>query len=166
MCTDLPDPPPDVNGYTGSMRQTRILVVPFVLVWLLTCPSNALAECVGLNPNLPEDFQRADLVFSGTVLRAEGTLVQALTFTVDRVWKGQVTREFTVYQFLSVDSYPLQSGTAYVMFAHLLTAEKRKRNGILPDADPIFEIHTCGGPPWQPNIADLDKLAHPRRPAP
>jgi hypothetical protein len=112
---------------------------------------------------LSDAFQYSDAVFRGTVLRVEGG---ALTFTVDKVWKGPVTRQFTVYQSVFVESYTFKPGNVHVLFAHLLTPEERKLRLFHHDDGPIFEIHTCGGPPWQPNPSELDRLARPWRPAP
>lgn len=148
------------------MRPTRILVLAFALVWLfLVFRSEASAECIRVTPNLPQVFQGADVVFRGTLRNVEGTDAQALTFAVDNVWKGQVTRQFTVYQFPFVESYSFKPGIAYVMFAYLRKPDEGLK-GIHRYDDPIFEIHTCGGPPWQPNLTELNKLARPRRPAP
>jgi hypothetical protein len=149
----------------------RILVIPSALVWvLLAFRSDASAECIRVTPDLPKFFQDADLVFRGTLLGAElrpkGSSMQALTFSVDNVWKGEVTRQFTVYQFLFVESYAFERGAAYVLFAHLLTPEERQRRRIPADADQIFEVETCGGPPWQPGFTELNNLARPRRPRP
>src|SRR5262245_27322127 len=147
------------------MGWTRIVAASSALVFLsLASPANLSADCVTVTPNLPRFFQDADVVFRGTLLSVEGRSFQALTFSVDSVWKGQVTRRFTVYQFPLIESYAFKSGTAYVLFATLLTPEERKLKGIHHDDEPIFEVQTCGGPPWQPNLSELNRLVRPRRP--
>jgi len=73
-------------------------------------------------------------VFSGTVTRLTPTeapewargRAQSVTFAVERIWKGDVRREFDLYSFTrSPEHYALRIGGRYLVFAHAATQEER-----------------------------------------
>ena len=109
------------------IRTGLLLVVAAILLF----PYQATAECV-IAP--PVFFARdATVVFSGTVTKeVEVTSAlarrnaQFVSFNVDRVWQGEVRRQFDVYSFTrSPERYALQVGTRYLVFAHIASDEER-----------------------------------------
>lgn len=80
------------------MHYLKILAVLFTLVFgTLFQQISRACECSN-TPTVQEDFKRADLVFSGKVLRVSADYPYGeneVTFQVDRVWKGDVTRTVT-----------------------------------------------------------------------
>ena len=98
----------------------------------LFMPHVAKAECIVAPPSF--FAEHSSVVFSGTVMRADPVdasartngRAQFVTFDVDRVWKGEVPRQFNLYSFTrSFERYPLQAGTRYLVFAHTPTEEER-----------------------------------------
>jgi hypothetical protein len=78
-----------------------------VSVLLLILPPVARAECVRVNVSVVEGFQNSDLVFAGKLSKVEATTGnrEALTFSVDRVWKGPATKHVVVYHPVFIESY-------------------------------------------------------------
>src|SRR5207237_8568650 len=94
-----------------------------VLVSLLI-PPVARAECVRVNVSVADGFRNSDLVFAGKLAKVEAATGdrEALTFSVDRVWKGPATKHVIVYHPVFIESYRFQSGAEYVLFASMLTS--------------------------------------------
>ena len=85
------------------------LIATFIAVASSTL---AHAECVQLNVATVARY--ADAVFSGRITDADGSTI---TFEVDRVWKGPVTKRFTVYRVNSVEAFQPAVGSEYLVFA-------------------------------------------------
>jgi hypothetical protein len=137
------------------------------LVMFVLLPSVARADCVRIDTNLPLAFQSTDLIFSGRLSKVEATTgnPEALTFSVNLVWKGPVVSPIVVYHPLHTESYRFQSGIEYVIFAHLLTPDERLLSGVHVNAGAAFGIQTCGGLPWPASTAQrLDKIVRPKKP--
>lgn len=98
----------------------------------LAFPLRATAECIGVP--LAVRAESAAVVFSGTVTRmtpvdvpewARG-LAQAVSFSVDRIWKGDVRSQVDLYSFTRTpEHYALRIGGRYLVFAHAATKEER-----------------------------------------
>ena len=66
------------------------------------------------------------VIFRGTVTDVKAVALkgghvpigQIVTFTVDRVWKGDVPKLFTVYNLLQLESQTFQLGTRYLLHAN------------------------------------------------
>lgn len=128
------------------------MVNRIALVWFavtLAFPCRAAAECIGLP--LAVRAGNAAVVFSGTVTRmtpvdvpewARG-LAQAVSFSVERIWKGDVGRQFDLYSFTrSTEHYALRIGGRYLVFAHAATKEERLDLNLGDRA--AFVIGQCG----------------------
>jgi len=112
-------------------------------------PHPAIAECTGLP--LAVRAQSATVVFSGTVIRLTPTeapewargRAQSVTFAVERIWKGDVPKEFDLYSFTrSPEHYALRIGGRYLVFAHAATQEERVDLHL--DQREAFVIGQCG----------------------
>ena len=62
-----------------------------VTLFAVAVPTGARAECIQLSVATVARY--ADAIFSGTITDAADWTI---TFEVDRVWKGPVTKQFTV----------------------------------------------------------------------
>ena len=144
----------------------RFGVLPLLVALAQVSPAAASEMCieVGYSTVLP----LADLAFAGTLLKNEADV--RLTFQVDRIWKGSLrSRQIVVYELgaPSLDSViGLPEGQRYVILAKVLSPEDRDKNGIIPDETAYGMGRPCGQAPIATPtvIAQLDKLAKPRKP--
>ena len=122
-------------------------------------------ECVTGAVDVPAAFREADVVFAGTLVKADHQDI--LTFRADRIWKGHpASRDIVVYELQPpyVESFVFQERGRYLIFAKVMPAGDRRLAGLGPD-DPLpFVIpRSCGSPPWPLTLsADLDKIARAR----
>jgi hypothetical protein len=121
-------------------------------------------ECVGVIQDTTTMFRRADVVFVGLLKRIQ--FGDTLVFQVDRVWKGRLGREQTIWQLerRSLDDYRFDVGATYLIFANKLLSEERTHR-LDPSDPPAFGIHqTCWIPPPLSAIHDLNKITRARKP--
>ena len=114
----------------------------FVLA-ALAIPSFAHAECVALWKTARDAQRLSTLVFSGTVIKTDGTL--ETSFEVNRVWKGDVRRRTTLTLFHGLESHGasyFKEGAAYLVFANAMSKLVRTDDG---QDTPVFEISVCSG---------------------
>lgn len=111
-------------------------------------PHVAVAECVSLRANVAA--QPAALVFSGAVTditanNASEWPSAIITFDVDKVWKGRVTKQFDVYSFTrTAEAFTFKVGQVYLVFAHEQTeAERRDLNSGITERQ-VFVVGQCG----------------------
>src|SRR5262249_17550301 len=126
-------------------------------------PQLALAECITINDSLRAVMPYADIVFSGTVTEVvdlSGELDRFITFDVDRVWKGPVTKRFSIHGFdLPLGRYTFDVGRTYLVFAHKpRTDEERTLLRVLPSERETFVVGICGGGTRSLNEATQSKL--------
>ena len=120
----------------------------------LLMPRVASAEC----PQLPRDIRTivkySAMAFSGTVTKIESRSAssrgaEAVTFDVERVWKGSPSKHFVVYNVTFTDIadgwFVFQKGTKYIVFAHRMTKERRADFGLAASGPVAFRIESCGG---------------------
>jgi hypothetical protein len=114
---------------------------------IILVPRLAFAECLRRVP-LHYSIGPAAVAFSGTATNIvsnagserPGTIV---TFDVDRVWKGSVTRRFMVYSFTRTpDGMSFSVGKKYVVFAHSPTAGES--DDLRLNTTPAFVVGVCG----------------------
>jgi hypothetical protein len=155
------------------MKSRRLLLL--VALPLLTSRF-AFAEC----PELPDDIRAiakySAVVFSGTVTKIESISVsrgaEAVTFGVERVWKGSPSKQFVVYNVTFtgiVDvGFVFQKGTKYIVFAHRQTTEERAVFGLAASGPMAFRIGPCGGGTLTLEEAKVEmaKLGAGRAPSP
>ena len=126
----------------------RVFLIAAFISWL---PSVVAAECVNAKITTREALESSDVVFSGTVMKAEDPsapgLTQVLTFGVDRVWKGAVAGERVIYHSISVESRVFRTGEKLVVFARQLAPADRERVGLQREGTPAFAYRSfdCGG---------------------
>jgi len=134
-------------------------------------PHQAFAECVRVGNSLRAILPYADTVFSGTVTDVtdlSGVIDRFVTFDVDRVWKGPVTKRFSIHSFdLTMDRYSFDVGRKYLVFAHKPRSEdERTLLRVLPSERETFVVGICGGGTrWFSEVdGKLDELGSERRP--
>jgi hypothetical protein len=120
-----------------------------------------------VNVDVPQVFRHADLVFSGTLRKAE--YGEKLTFEADRIWKGVVKRQVVVYDeplHRYAGRYVYVVGERYLLFASLLTPDGRTMSNVPSNEDQAFGIPpSCGAPPRPLTLVpELDKIARGRKP--
>ncbi len=84
-------------------------------------------------------------VFSGIVSDIEesaGAVAHVVTFDVQRVWKGTLTRQVSLYQLNTVDAIPFSAGVPYVIVAYRLRPEERELSGTIQRA-PALGVASC-----------------------
>ena len=140
-----------------------------LLLMMLSARQSSASECLIHIPDVPEEYREADIVFSGTIAEVGG-VSDRLDFQVDRVWKGNVGREISIYQigppFIGSTVYRPDDEIKYIIFARQLSDEDRQSR---PEAEePIaFGIYrTCGtGHLWSREEArGLEKITRGRKP--
>ena len=114
----------------------------------LLFPRLMFAECVSIRlGTIAED---AAVVFSGTVTNVTANAAsewpsEIVTFDVDRVWKGVLTKQFVIYSFTRTpERFDFKIGTKYVTLAHVQTAEERNLFGLAASGPPTFGVGPCG----------------------
>lgn len=132
----------------------------------LLFPYRSAAECIEAPPAFFAKY--ATVVFSGTVTKIDQVdssawargRAQFAAFNVDRVWKGDVSRQFGLYSFTrSVERYPLRSGTRYLFFARTPTQEER--NDLNLGQRQAVVIGQCGDGTrqfWEASSQELAEL--------
>ena len=93
-------------------------------------------------------------VFSGTVVdRQIGSVVQVVTFDVDRVWKGDVTKRTIIYRPAEPEpeivggsggSEGFDLGQRYLVVAHLLTEAERRKFALKSIGTKSLAVRYCG----------------------
>lgn len=139
-------------------------VVTAVLVVSVGTNVALRAECIAVSP---ADAKRgAKLVFEGTVTKVEALNhpEYAATLTVDRVWKGTVPKDITVYYAGSIDGPALKEGDRRILFAVRQTPAMRKASGLSSDS-PSRDVWVppCSGA-WSADSAVLMQLGPGRQP--
>jgi hypothetical protein len=113
---------------------------------IILVPSLAFAECIRVS--LHDRIRPAAVAFSGTATNVvanaasewPGTIV---TFDVDRVWKGSVTRRFMVHSFTRTpEGISFTAGKKYLVFAHSPTTEEN--DDLRLKTTPAFVVGQCG----------------------
>ncbi len=110
---------------------------------VLLIPAFARADCIGkTTPQILSGPYSASLVFRGSAKTLDvrtGELFETVTFSVGRVWKGNVAHEITLAQRLTAESIHFQEGTQYVIVAY-----DPALNTIRPPFPPnMLEISYC-----------------------
>jgi hypothetical protein len=73
-------------------------------------------------------------VFSGTVTDIEesaGATTYVVTFDVQRVWKGTLTKRVSLYQSNTSEAIPFSAGVQYVIVGYRLRPEERDLSGTI-----------------------------------
>jgi len=116
-----------------------------ILVCTITFGSvteTAAGECINGTITTRQALQLASLAFRGKVIEIQEphapALTQVVTFDVDQVWKGPVTRHQVIYHPLSAESRMFTVGDRLVVFAHELSGENRQLVGLDTAGPPAF----------------------------
>jgi len=120
------------------------LLAPLLCGALL--PQSAFGECVRFEERFAVRY--ADAVFSGTVTNRESNAAYdpVVTFDVDRVWKGRVTKRFTIRNFddVTAEGFQFDVGTKYLVFAHKPKEEDRHILRLSPSEQDTLGVGQCG----------------------
>jgi len=110
-------------------------VVLFVAV-VGAFPRTAGTECIRLS--IGTIAPHADVIFSGTVIHVGSSDV---TFDVDRVWKGPVTKAFTIYQTTRVEGFEPRLGVKFLVLGLRASEAEHARFGA--EQPPVFVLRGC-----------------------
>jgi TonB family protein len=130
----------------------------------LCAEPRVLAQCgsgyVGLN--LIVAHPRPALVFVGRVVSVTdvgAAPAQAVTFAVERVWKGAVRERTVIYQMLPVgrrsERRLFQPGKQFLVVAHPLNTSDRRDLGIA-DSEDVFGTNACADGSYPVSILQYD----------
>jgi hypothetical protein len=137
------------------MLQFR-LSVALVLVMTLA-PTAAHAVCVIMPLDYWQSEDGAAAIFRGTVrgLRAVPA-GQIVTFEVDRVWKGRVSKTTVIHNLIVGADHETKfvHGERYLVTPHRQNAETRARFGVIEDG--TLGTSLCGVYP--PDGADAEQI--------
>ena len=117
------------------------------LALALLAPGLAFAECSSIP--LRDSVRPAAVAFSGTVTEVATSTASEwrptiVTFEVERVWKGSVTRRFAVYSFTRTpEGLNFVAGKKYVVFAHDPTTQEREDLQLTVTTQ-TFVVGQCG----------------------
>ena len=154
-------------GFVGSLL---LIALPLLM------SRGAFAEC----PVVPADIRAiakySAVVFSGTVTKIESRNAfnrgaEAVTFDVERVWKGSPSKQFVVNNITFTGiidvGFVFQTGTKYIVFAHRQSAEERALFGLAAAGPTTFGIAPCGGGTsvYEEGKVDIAKLGAGRAPS-
>ena len=155
-----------------------------IILFVFGVPRAAAAECVAIRNFARVEKHYATFVFDGTVLRveqmaADGTRTPvevdelfprekdyyarqfAATLDVHRVWKGDVSKTFTVYFVWNWDGPVFKVGQRQIVFAH---HQSQKPPGSDPSA-PLRNPWVGGCSGYAANDKDvLKQLGRARKP--
>lgn len=93
-----------------------------VLAMSIYHPDPVSASCLPDPFTVQEEYDRADAVFSGTVVSKKMTRTGtspgfAVVFAVERVWKGDVGETITLIQYTTSVDFSFEEGRDYLVFA-------------------------------------------------
>jgi hypothetical protein len=124
-------------------------------------PLSASAECIALSVGTVA--RHADAIFSGTVTDIGASTI---TFDVDRVWKGPVTKPLTVYVISSVEPFEPTLGVKYLVLASRASKDDQLRDSS--DRSRAFVLRACesGTRRWEAvSDREIKQLGRGRSPA-
>lgn len=140
---------------------------------LFLVPHMSLAECVTVSVSGSARF--AAVVFSGTAMNVAVNTASEwpstiVAFDVDRVWKGEVTKQFVVYSFTrTTEGLDFKAGKKYLVLAHAQTPNEREDLKLVATPLPVFVVGQCGDGTREmaripaPEIADMGPWTAPSR---
>jgi hypothetical protein len=132
---------------TWLLRIGRARLVHIVMVSCIggLSPSAVSAECPLMTASQGMAMPTTVAVFSGTVIDIEesaGAATYLVTFDVQRVWKGTLTKRVSLYQSNTSDAIPFSAGVPYLIVAYRLRPEERDVSGTIRRAATLG-IVTC-----------------------
>ena len=145
---------------------TRYVIASMLV--LSAFSTSAWASCALAKPGLRKKV--AHTVFQGTVRDVSKTGIGnevAVTLQVERVWKGKVRRQVTVYFVPSIDPpqpEDFDTGRAVIVFTHRLTPSGRKEARLPAGPQRTNWVQRCGGP-VAPTEATIKQLGRSRAPS-
>jgi len=112
------------------------------MVFWFGFPVAARSECPLISVSEGMAYATTVAAFSGTVNKVEEVNGRGhmVTFDVQRVWKGTVTKRVSLYQSNSSESIQFLQGVQYVILAFRPTEAGREQIGTPPN---VLAIMTC-----------------------
>jgi hypothetical protein len=128
----------------GRARVCVAQIVAYGLVSGLS-PAVASGECPLLTVSQAMAYPSSVAAFSGIVreVKSTGGAVQIVTFDVQRVWKGTLTKRIALYQVTTDDSIKFWADVPYVIVAYRGTDLEREQFRISPPPG-MLGIMICG----------------------
>lgn len=126
----------DLDEFLRLQRIIRRAIVRLALTALVCAlaPAAASAECAPVTTSQAMAAPTTVAVFSGTVSEIEesaGALAHVVTFDVQRVWKGTVTKRISLSQVNTTDAIEFSAGVPYLIAAYRLPPEQREVSGAI-----------------------------------
>lgn len=153
------------------MRIGRAAFVEIVAVGFVSAltPAAASAECPLVTVPQAMASPTTVAIFSGTVVELEesaGAVAHVVTFDVQRVWKGTVTKRMSLQQSNTSEAIEFSAGVPYLIVAYRLRPEEREASGTIRRAT-MLGIATCASRTLEHagRLGDLRALG-PGRPFP
>jgi hypothetical protein len=147
------------------MNWKRSCACSVVMAFAFLFPASATGtECMSVRADASQLLHDSALVFAGRLVEGDQ---YTLTFKPDRIWKGTPSERATVYVvgYPSIGSFSFQPGKRYLIAARVLQQEERWSINIDDRAPVAFGFQRpCASPLPLSLVADLDKLARPRKP--
>lgn len=151
-----------MSNHAMSTRSLLVCLLHFGISYV--APTHAAAQCGGGYLQIKEFLAAPNVsaVFSGTVVNVQANqTVLVVTFEVDRVWKGRVTKRAVVYRPAPVSTWMeepdnrVRGGSPvrmhfelrkrYVVVAHNLSPEERVQFNAQNAATDALATELCGG---------------------
>ena len=152
----------------------NLLVACAFVVGIHPTPEASAASCgfESLKRSMTRDL--ADVVFDGIVLDVQSVRAgEIVTLEVVQVWKGDVSKRFTIHNARPVSNIDSRAGVSgfmqfakgqrYVVFAHRMTPDERALFG-LADVRESFGTGVCRDGSQPVTSGDLSELPSGRPP--
>jgi hypothetical protein len=132
---------------TWLLQLGRARLVHIVTVSCISglTPAVVSAECPLMTIAQGMAMPATVAVFSGTVIDIEesaGAATHLVTFDVQRVWKGILTKRISLSQSNTSEAIPFAAGARYLIVAYRLNPEERDLSGTIRRAAALG-IMTC-----------------------
>jgi hypothetical protein len=129
----------------SSSLEARLVGLTMVALISNLSPAVLSAECPLVPVSQAMALPTTVAVFSGTVSDIEesaGAAAYVVTFDVERVWKGTVTKRVSLYQRNTTEAIAFSAGVPYLIVAYRVPAEERELSGTIRRATTLG-IVTC-----------------------
>jgi hypothetical protein len=132
---------------TSLLRIGRAAFIHIMVVGVATglSPAVASAQCAFVTISQAIASPTTVAIFSGTVSEIEesaGAVAHVVTFDVQRVWKGTVTKRVSLYQLNTSEAIQFSAGVPYLMVAYRMRPEELEVSGTIRRATTLG-VATC-----------------------
>jgi hypothetical protein len=127
-------------GWKPNAFRTAVVIVAAVVAQV----ASLSAECV-LVTKASEVLPSASMAFAGRVTNVEErSFGQFVTFSVDRIWKGEPPKQVTIYNLRNIEGITFNRGERYVVFPRLLRKPELEPAGLDQASPSPLGVAQCG----------------------